>query len=152
MFRCLDRLTGGGGGGAEKKFLSLLSIKKANNIVAIKKDGNCLFRAIAYHYYGNREKHLEVRKEIVNGLIHYRDEYLHPQTRSSVYDSDYISSITGGNPSYEAYVEYVDTIGSHGDTGCLEVFQKLHPDFGYLVWSGIPVTVKLSKDYGWMSR
>merc|ERR1712000_634458 len=35
---------------------------------AMEKDGNCLFRAIANHVYGNPEEHAKVRKVIVDKM------------------------------------------------------------------------------------
>lgn len=36
----------------------------------IKKDGNCLFRAMAHHLYGNQSLHIEVRRSAIEWLEH----------------------------------------------------------------------------------
>lgn len=43
--------------------------------IEMESDGNCLFRAIAHHVYGDVGKHLEVRRKIVDHLIEEKKTY-----------------------------------------------------------------------------
>ena len=46
-----------------------------HEIVSVKGDGSCLFRAIAHHVYGTEQMHSEVRYEIVEFVSDHWDSY-----------------------------------------------------------------------------
>ena len=127
-------------------------MKRARNIVDIVPDGNCLFRAIALHFYRDHSRHKDVRDQIVNGLLVNREFYTNANTKSGVYDENFVAHLTGGDSSFDAYVDYTSTLGTYGDTGCLEVFQKIHPDFGYRVWTAVPKSTKFTEGFSQMKR
>jgi len=54
-----------------KKEISELDLK----VVDIAADGNCMFRSIAYLYYGSDEKHAEVREKCVKYMREHAEDF-----------------------------------------------------------------------------
>lgn len=147
------RVSGGGtavNSNDRREYLSLVSIQRTKKVVKIRPDGNCLYRAIAHHYYGDQERHVQVRAEVVEGLKKHRRYF--SNEKSGVFDEEWLKTVLGPNPTYNAYVKYTSTQQSHGDTGCLEVFQRMHNDFGYCVWSEVSRNEQFTERYPTMLR
>lgn len=78
-----------------------------------------------------------------------KHHYIH---ETGVYSDDWTAVLTGGRNSYEDYVNYIATPNSHGDSGCLEVFQRLHQDFGYVLWSPVEKSTTFTDRHRSMAR
>lgn len=136
------------GAGDEKKYLSLISLLRKSKIRQIKKDGNCLFRAIAFLYYDDVGLHEFVREEIAESLRNDKNYYI----MSGAFDETWTRDLTGKGSSYEDYVTHVATPRYFGDSGCLLVFQRLHESFNYMVWSPVAPSVVFTEAHPHMTR
>lgn len=133
------RTRGGGtpfGTGSEGgvSFLNLSKLYEENRVKDVGGGGDCLFRCIAESFYGNRKKHGDVRREIVDILMENRNDFEDGEN-DDVYHPDWVKTLTAGaGTSYDHYLRHVIEPGKWGDTGCLLAFQRKHPEYKFMVW------------------
>ena len=135
----VPNLEGGGysSGASVPKFLSLPDLRRAERVIEIRADGNCLFRCIATAYYGSSQRHSDVRSEIASFCEEMGEEY---SFKSGYFDSEWTLMLTTKTKGLEAtgtfggYVRYLKTKNTYGDTACFRMFKELHPEFEYAVW------------------
>ncbi len=149
MIASIPRASGGGTNDNDE-YLSLLSVSRGGNVVKMTPDGNCLYRSVAHHYYGNQRLHAKVRAEVAKGLVDHRAYFT--SQRSAVYNRKWLTKLLGKGANYDDYIKYTRRTGSYGDTGCLEVFQHLHEDFGYMVWSEVSRKEAFTEQFSNMHR
>ena len=111
--------------------LNLNDLLRAKKLTGIAKDGNCLFRCVAQHVYGDVMKHERVRAEVVEELKQNKDKWF---DNPLVYDEASVRKTTGLS-SYEAYYTHLASIGSYGDIGVLTVCEHLYDQFGFKIFT-----------------
>ena len=100
-------------------------------------DGNCLFRTLAAHLFGNQERHAEVRERIATAL---RTDLENKYSRNPhVYEASWTAELTGSTSttSYADYVNHVSQPRNFGDIGCFHVAADIYEDFTFRIWTPV---------------
>ena len=139
-----------GGGGTDIALLvSVTELRRAGRVIRVLPDGNCLFRGIATSFYNDTNRHADVRKQVTAFLLEKGRDYCF---RKGIYDPDWTMQLTAKYNTFAAYVKYIGTPGTYGDTACLRVFQELHPLFRFVVWEAINASVRFTDRFDSMVR
>jgi len=59
----------------ESQMSTLLKEKKGWKIIAVGADGACLFRAVAHQIFGDEEKHMIIREQVINYMKQNREHF-----------------------------------------------------------------------------
>lgn len=60
---------------SELEFINALWRKRRWQVIKMREDGACLFRAVAYHVYGDQDMHGQVRRLCMDYMAHNRDHF-----------------------------------------------------------------------------
>ncbi len=96
---------------------------QGKKVIPVLSDGNCLFRVIAYHVYGDAEKYAKIRKEVVQEMKSHKMSYtlLFIELRQN--DP---SHPDGHWSNFDAYLNYMSQDQSWGNSLEIKAISKLY--------------------------
>ena len=140
----------GGGDASSRNLVAVLNIEQLRQeylLHQIVGDGNCLFRCIAKHVYGNEAAYYLVRQQIVDELKRPEKEW---NNHVNIYDPVGTVHLTKDSrkASFNDYVNHLSTDGTFGDVGCLYIAEEIYSDFTWKIFD----TFQVPKGYAKLSQ